>query len=138
MGMIGMGLMMGGHFRSMLGRKDVQVLAVCDVDQRRREAGKEQAERSYAEKTAGGAYKGCDAYLEYEALCTRQDIDAVFVVTPDHWHAMCSLAAIKAGKDVYCQKPMTLTIREGRLPRDGRSGVSESQKVPDSIGLSSR
>lgn len=118
MGMIGMGLMMGGHFRSMLGRGDVQVLAVCDVDARRRENAKRQAERSYAERTSGGTYKGCEAYLEYEALCARQDIDAVFVVTPDHWHAMCSLAAIKAGKDVYCQKPMTLTIREGRLMSD--------------------
>jgi len=118
MGMIGMGLMMGGHFRSMLGRSDVQVLAVCDVDARRREGAKQQAERAYAEKTPSGGYKGCDAYLEYEELCARQDIDAVFVVTPDHWHAMCSLAAIKAGKDVYCQKPMTLTIREGRMMSD--------------------
>ena len=118
MGMIGMGLMMGGHFRSMLGRRDVQVLAVCDVDARRRENAKQQAERSYGERTSGGAYRGCEAYLEYEALCARQDIDAVFVVTPDHWHAMCSLAAIEAGKDVYCQKPMTLTIREGRQMSD--------------------
>ncbi|UCD48780.1 MAG: Gfo/Idh/MocA family oxidoreductase [Phycisphaerales bacterium] len=118
MGMIGMGLMMGGHFRSMLGRSDVQVLAVCDVDQRRRESSKAQAERAYADKMAGGQYKGCAAYLEYEELCARPDIDAVFVVTPDHWHALPSLAAIKAGKDVYCQKPMTLTIREGRLMSD--------------------
>jgi predicted dehydrogenase len=118
MGMIGMGMMMGGHFRSMLGRGDVQVLAVCDVDQRKREGAKQQAERAYADKMASGTYKGCDAYLEYEELCARQDIDAVFVITPDHWHAMCSLAAIKAGKDVYCQKPMTLTIREGRLMSD--------------------
>jgi len=118
MGMIGMGLMMGGHFRSALGRSDVQVLAVCDVDERRRDGAKRQAERAYADKSPGGSYKGCTAYLEYEALCARADIDAVYVVTPDHWHAMCSLAAIKAGKDVYCQKPMTLTIREGRLMSD--------------------
>lgn len=118
MGMIGMGLMMGGHFRSMLGRSDVQVLAVCDVDKRKREGAKQQAERKYAEKMASGEYKGCDAYLEYEEVCARSDIDAVFVITPDHWHAMCSLAAIKAGKDVYCQKPMTLTIKEGRLMSD--------------------
>lgn len=118
MGMIGMGLMMGGHLHSMLGRSDVQVLAVCDVDQRRREGAKSQVERAYADQAADGAYKGCEAYLEYEKLCARSDIDAVFVVTPDHWHAMCSLAAIKSGKDVYCQKPMTLTIREGRLMSD--------------------
>jgi predicted dehydrogenase len=118
LGMIGMGLMMGGHFRGMLGRSDVQVLAVCDVDRRKRENAKNQTDKAYANRSASGTYKGCDAYLEYEKLCARPDIDAVFVVTPDHWHAMCSLAAIKAGKDVYCQKPMTLTIREGRLMSD--------------------
>jgi len=118
LGMIGMGLMMGGHFRGMLNRRDVQVLAVCDVDQNKRENAKRTAEKTYADKAAGGAYRGCEAYLEYEQLCARPDIDAVFVITPDHWHALCSLAAIKAGKDVYCQKPMTLTIREGRLMSD--------------------
>ena len=118
MGMIGMGLMMGGHFRGMLNRRDVQVLAVCDVDKGKRENAKRTAEKTYADKAAGGAYRGCEAYLEYEQLCARPDIDAVFVITPDHWHALCSLAAIKAGKDVYCQKPMTLTIREGRLMSD--------------------
>ncbi len=118
LGMIGMGLMMSGHFRGMLNRRDVQILAVCDVDKNKRENAKRTAERTYAGQTSGGTYKGCEAYLEYEELCTRTDIDAVFVVTPDHWHATCSLAAIKAGKDIYCQKPMTLTIREGRLMSD--------------------
>lgn len=118
LGMIGMGLMMGGHFRGMLNRRDVQVLAVCDVDQNKRENAKRTAEKTYADKAAGGTYRGCEAYLEYEKVCARPDIDAVFVVTPDHWHAQCSLAAIKAGKHVYCQKPMTLTIREGRLMSD--------------------
>jgi predicted dehydrogenase len=106
MGMIGMGGQMGGHFRTMLGRSDVQVLAVCDVDRKKRENAKAQAERTY---------KGCDAYLEYERVCERPDIDAVLIAVPDHWHAAISLAAIKTGKDVYCEKPMTLTIREGRL-----------------------
>ncbi len=118
LGMIGMGLMMGGHFRGMLNRSDVQVLAVCDVDKGKRENAKRTAEKTYADKAAGGAYRGCEAYLEYEQLCARPDVDAVFVVTPDHWHAICSLAAIRAAKDVYCQKPMTLTIREGRLMSD--------------------
>lgn len=118
MGMIGMGLQMNGHLRSMLGRREVQVLAVCDVYKDKREDAKNMVERSYAEQTAAGTYKGCDSYLEYEKLCARDDIDSVFICTPDHWHAMCSLAAIKTGKDVYCQKPMTLTIREGRLMSD--------------------
>src|SRR5512143_2227349 len=66
MGMIGMGGQMGGHFRAMLGRSDVQVLAVCDVDRKKRENAKAQTERTYAQARASGAYKGCDAHLEYE------------------------------------------------------------------------
>jgi predicted dehydrogenase len=118
MGLIGMGLMMGGHHQIMLGREGVQVLAVCDVDRTKRERAKAQTEKSYAAKMASGAYKGCDAYNEYERIIERKDIDAVMVVTPDHWHTMISLAAMKSDKDVYVQKPMTLTIREGRLMSD--------------------
>jgi predicted dehydrogenase len=115
LGMIGMGLMMGGHHRAMLGRQDTQVLAVCDVVRERREQARGQAERAYSARKAGGEYRGCEAYNEYEKIVERKDIDAVFIVTPDHWHAMISIAAMKAGKDVYVQKPMTLTIREGRI-----------------------
>ena len=118
MGMIGMGLQMNGHFSGMLGRREVQVLAVCDVDRTKREQAKARAERTYASRAADGTYKGCDAYLEYERLCERTDIDAVMICTPDHWHAPISLAAIKTGKDVLSEKPMTLTIREGRLVSD--------------------
>jgi predicted dehydrogenase len=118
MGLIGMGLMMGGHHQIMLGRDGLQILAVCDVDRARRERAKERTERVYAGKKDSGSYKGCDAYNEYERIIERKDIDAVMVVTPDHWHAMISLAAMKSGKDVYVQKPMTLTIREGRLMSD--------------------
>lgn len=113
-GLIGMGLMMGGHHRIMLSRQDVQVLAVCDVDRAKREKAKTQTENAYSART-GANYKGCGAYNEYERIIERRDIDAVMVVTPDHWHAMISIAAMKSGKDVYVQKPMTLTIREGRL-----------------------
>jgi predicted dehydrogenase len=115
MGMVGMGGQMGGHFSRMLDQPGVQVLAVCDVDRNKRESAKAQAEQTYAGASASGTYKGCDAYLEYEQLCERPDIDAVVICTPDHWHAAISLAAIRAGKDVLCEKPMTLTIHEGRL-----------------------
>jgi predicted dehydrogenase len=106
MGMIGMGLQMSGHFRGMLGRQDVQILAVCDVDLNKRQAAKAEVDK---------IYKGCQAYLEYEQLCARNDIDAVMICTPDHWHAAIALAAIKTGKDVFSEKPMTLTIAEGRM-----------------------
>jgi predicted dehydrogenase len=118
MGMIGMGGQMGGHFSGMLNRPGVQVLAVCDVDRTKRENAKVQAERAYARTSAAGTYKGCDAYLEHERICERPDIDAVLICTPDHWHAAIALAAIRAGKDVLSEKPMTLTIREARLVSD--------------------
>ncbi|MBI5388050.1 MAG: Gfo/Idh/MocA family oxidoreductase [Verrucomicrobia bacterium] len=118
MGLIGLGLMMGGHQGHMLGRDDVQVLAVCDVHRNRRENARQSVERAYANQRATGAYKGCEAYNEFERVVERKDIDAVVVVTPDHWHAPISVAAMRSGKDVYVQKPMTLTIREGRIMSD--------------------
>jgi predicted dehydrogenase len=117
-GLVGMGLMMHSHHHIMLGRGDVQVLAVCDVDRTKRDRAKAETEKAYAAKQASGTYRGCDAYNEYESVVGREDIDAVFVVTPDHWHTMISVAAMRHGKDVYVQKPMTLTIREGRLMSD--------------------
>jgi predicted dehydrogenase len=107
--------MMGGHQGHMCGRGDVQVLAVCDVDRSRRERAKAQVEKVYAAKTGAGSYQGCEAVLEFERIMERKDIDAVVVVTPDHWHAPISVMAMRNGKDVYVQKPMTLTIREGRI-----------------------
>lgn len=117
-GLIGMGLMMGGHRNHFCGRPDTQVLAVCDVDQRKREANKEAVENAYARRQGSGSYAGCAAYHEFEDIMTRSDIDAVVVCTPDHWHAPISVMAMRHGKDVYVQKPMTLTIREGRIMSD--------------------
>lgn len=118
LGLVGFGLMMKGHHRTMLGRDDVVVSAVCDVDRSKRDAAKAATEAAYAKKAPGGSWKGCEAYNEYEHIIDRDDIDGVMVITPDHWHAPISLAAMKSGKDVYCQKPMTLTVREGRLMAD--------------------
>ena len=117
-GFIGMGLIVGGHQSHALGRDDVQVLAVCDVNEQKRELAKTSIDNAYAKKTNAGSYKGCEAYNEFEKLIDRKDIDAVFVTTPDHWHAPISAMAMRHGKDVYCQKPMTLTIQEGKIIRD--------------------
>ena len=117
-GLIGMGLMMGSHHNIMLKRGDVQVVAICDVDRNKRERAKAHTETSYGAKKTSGTYKGCDIYNECERVIERKDIDAVMVITPDHWHTLISLAAMRSGKDVYVQKPMTLTIREGRLMSD--------------------
>jgi predicted dehydrogenase len=118
MGLIGLGLMMGGHENHFTSRPDCQVLAVCDVQLNRREKHKADIERTYAKRAGTDSYKGCAAYNDFEEIMQRDDIDAVVVVTPDHWHAPISCAAIRRGKDVYVQKPMTLTVREGRIMAD--------------------
>ena len=118
MGLIGHGLIMGGHRGYHLNREDVQVVAVCDVYEDRREKAKDEAHKKYAEKREAGTFKGCEAYHEYERIIDRDDIDAVVVGTPDHWHAPISVAAMRSGKDVYVEKPMTLTIHEGQVMRD--------------------
>ena len=112
-GLIGHGLMGHGHLRRLAGDREVQVLAVCDVDRVRREEGKKVVEETYAARS-NERYAGCAAYNDYRELLARPDIDAVVIVTPDHWHTMLSIDAVKAGKDVYCEKPISLTIREGR------------------------
>src|SRR5262249_14737119 len=113
-GFIGMGTMNRGHLGHFLGQKDVQVLAGCDVDTTRREAAKKTVESRYAEQIKSGAYKGCAAYNDFNELIARKDIDAVVIATPDHWHTIPCLEAIKAKKDIYCEKPLTLTILEAK------------------------
>jgi predicted dehydrogenase len=110
-GCIGMGKQMKGHLGAMLGRDDVEVLAVCDVDTTRREAAKKRVDEAYTKKV-GETYKGCSAYNDFRELLARKDIDLVFIATPDHWHAYVAIAAVRAGKDVYCEKPLTHNVHE--------------------------
>jgi predicted dehydrogenase len=110
-GCIGMGKQMHGHVGNLLPRDDVQIVAVCDVDTTRRENQKKRIEEAYAKKT-GETYKGCAAYNDFRELLARPDIDIVLIATPDHWHAFIAIAAVKAGKDVYCEKPLTHNVRE--------------------------
>ncbi len=107
-GLIGMGKMNSSHLNDWLRRKDSQVVAVCDVDTTRRENAKGKADEFYA-KAGGGKV---DAYKDFRELIARKDIDAVCIATPDHWHAYIGIAAMKAGKDVYGEKPLTNTIHE--------------------------
>ena len=114
-GFIGMGIQSRGHVNFYLGDKECQVLAVCDVDTTRREAAQKTVEKKYADAMKSGIYKGCAAYTDFRELIERKDIDAVVICTPDHWHAIPCLEAIKAKKDIYCEKPLTLTIHEAKV-----------------------
>jgi predicted dehydrogenase len=124
MGFIGTGNQGTNDLRVFLGDERVQVLAVCDVNKESkgywdgglggREPAKAWVEAAYAEQKTSGTYKGCDTYADFRELLARKDIDAIEVATPDHWHAIAVISALKAGKDVYGQKPLALTITEGR------------------------
>jgi hypothetical protein len=134
MGFVGVGGQGSGDMGGFMGFPEVQAVAVCDVDSRARLAAKRRAEDRYAQERAGGTFKGCDDYLDFRDLCARPDIDAVFCATPDHWHALVTCEAMRNGKDVYCEKPETLTIREGRIMietarRYGRVFSGGSQRV---------
>jgi predicted dehydrogenase len=100
-----------------------QVMAVCDLDSKRMEDGKRFVNEYYARKT-GKPYDGVVGYTDFHELLANKDIDGVLISTPDHWHAIIAVAAVKAGKDVYLQKPASLTIAEGRAMADAvtRSG----------------
>ncbi|MHC4517408.1 MAG: Gfo/Idh/MocA family protein [Planctomycetota bacterium] len=97
--------------RSFLNASGTQVVAACDVDKLKLERGKGIVEKHYAEK-GNGSYKGCDTYGDYRDLLARADIDAVVISTPDHWHTITSNEAARAGKDIFCEKPLTQTIAE--------------------------
>jgi predicted dehydrogenase len=114
LGFIGVGTMGRGHVGRFLGMDDVQVVAISDVVVERANAAKEQVEQKYADATKSGAYKGCATYNDFRELLARKDIDAVVIATPDHWHALACVAAAQAKKDIYCEKPLTHRIAQGR------------------------
>ncbi len=117
---------------SFLEFPEVQIVAVCDVNREsddylswnwtqgreKRPAGREPARRlvdeKYAEAKTDGSYKGCRAYTDYRELIEKEEVDAVMVATPDHTHAVITMAALKRGMHVYCEKPLTYSVREAR------------------------
>lgn len=136
MGCIGVGGMGTNNMRAFMAHDDVQIVAVCDPVTGSREyghwythgwkgdyLGREPArlivEDYYdARQRNDGTFKGCAAYSDFRELLARDDIDAVTVVTPDQWHAVISVMAARRGKHIYCEKPLTLAIAEGRAMVD--------------------
>ncbi len=90
-----------------------RIMAVCDLDRQRLEDGRRFVNDFYTKQT-GRTYDGVAMYDDYRELLLNKDVDAVLISTPDHWHAPIAIAAVEAGKDVYLQKPASLTIAEGR------------------------
>jgi hypothetical protein len=125
------GIGMGGQGRGGLGGflsfKDVQVVEVCDVVPDHRAQAKNMVDRTYGNTD-------CRAVGRYRDVLFRPEIDAVLIATPDHWHAIIATEAMKQGKDVYCEKPETLTVRQGQVMLDvarryGRVFSGGSQRV---------
>ncbi len=97
----------GSLLQSFIKMNDCQVLAVCDVDRHYLDRAKTYVDSEYQNQD-------CQRYEDFRELLARGDIDAVVIATPDHWHAIQTIEACKSGKDVYCEKPLSLTIQEGR------------------------
>ena len=118
-GMIGMARQAyHSNLKSFLNASDAQVVAVCDVDAWRLDNAQKAVEKHYAKERSAGRFKGCSTYRDFRELLDRADIDAVMISTPDHWHVPMATAAARAGKDICCEKPLTLTIAEGRVLSD--------------------
>jgi hypothetical protein len=118
LGFIGIGRMGQGHLAGFLRYPDVQVIGVCDVDRWRRDHAKEMVDRAYEGAPKTGESGGCPAFTDLRELIARETIDAVVITTGDRWHVPAGVLAAKAGKDIYCEKPMSLTIREARVMAD--------------------
>ena len=124
LGVIGTGNQGFNDINSFLKDERVQIVAVCDVNRESagywegkvggREPARRLVEKHYAKHKPSGTYRGCDACVDFREILGREDIDAVEICTPDHWHAIPVIEACKARKDIYCQKPLSLTIAEGR------------------------
>jgi predicted dehydrogenase len=123
MGFIGIGGQGGGHLfggawtyvaGGYLGRKEIQVLAACDVWRDRREGACKRVNDAYTQRYGGADYKSCEAYDDFRRVLDRDDIDAVLIATPPHWHATMAIMAAEAGKDIYCEKPTAVNIAESQ------------------------
>jgi predicted dehydrogenase len=134
-GQIGFGRIAMTHDLTETLKYDVaRVVAVADLDYNRASTGKQFIENFYSRKTGKTGYVDVKVYEDYRLLLQNPKIDAVIISTPDHWHAQPAIDAALAGKDIYLQKPTSLTIKEGRLLSD----VVRRQKVILQVGTQQR
>ena len=110
-GCIGMGTRGTDHLRAFLKQNDVRVVAVCDVSASQRQEAKQLADRHYGDA-------GCTAHSDFRELCGRADVDAVCIASPDHWHVLQSLEAVRNGKDIYTEKALGLSVAADKALRE--------------------
>jgi predicted dehydrogenase len=106
LGCIGVGWQGGGNLGNFLALDDCQVVAICDVDESHLKEAVDKVNAKYGNQD-------CKAYKDFRELLARKDIDAVCISTPDHWHSVIAIAAANAGKDIFCEKPLSHTLGEG-------------------------
>jgi predicted dehydrogenase len=126
-GSVGVGGRGSGNTKGMCGFDEVQMVAVCDVRQDHRERAKASVDQYYGNTS-------CAAVNDFREITRRPDIDGIIIGTPDHWHVPVAIDAMRHGKDVFSEKPETLTIREGQqlidaVNRTGRVYSGGSQRV---------
>lgn len=118
LGFIGCGKQSGGLRSRFANLIDTQVVAACDPYEAKLVKFVNDNNQKYAELTGQSSYNATSAFEDYRELLAKQDIDAVVIATPDHWHASISVHAAESGKDIYCEKPLSLTVKEGRAMVD--------------------
>ena len=134
-GQIGCGRIARSHDLTETMNHDVSnVMAVCDLDSNRLNEGKVLVDDFYKEKKGKKRYNATKIYSDYKEMLLNKDIDAVMISTPDHWHAQPAIEAALAGKDIYLQKPTSLTVKEGRQLVD----VVKSRNVILQVGTQQR
>jgi predicted dehydrogenase len=115
---IGVGGMGGGHVKGFVLQELSQSVATCDPVKQRRDKSADYIDEHYGRASSSGAYRGCARYNDFRELLARDDIDAVVIATPCHWHVPIALAAVRAGKDVYVEKPLGLSLEWDKALRE--------------------
>lgn len=118
LGFIGTGKQGRGLINSFLGTNESRIVAISEVYKAKAQLALERIKTNYEKNPQLGTYSEVPVYTDFRELLARKDVDAVVIATPDHWHAAMAVRAAEAGKDIYCEKPLALTVKEGRAMVD--------------------